>query len=53
MREIFRAHQATLRPDVDIVVVMRAGAARLPYSELEQRLLQAFQKSGAQRGIDG
>ena len=47
VREIFRAHQPELRPDVDIVLVMRPGAARLTYQELETRFLDAARRSGA------
>lgn len=47
MREIFRAHQAKLRPDVDIVLVMRSGAAKISYQELEDRFLNGARRSGA------
>lgn len=47
VREIFRVHQAELRPDVDIVLVMRPGAARLTFQELENRFLDAARRSGA------
>lgn len=47
VREIFRAHQTELRPDVDIVLVMRPGAARLTFQELETRFLEGARRSGA------
>ena len=47
VREIFRAHQAELRPDADIVLVMRPGAAKLTFQELETRFLDAARRSGA------
>jgi ribonuclease P protein component len=47
MREIFRTHQAELRPDVDIVLVMRAGAARVNFTELESRFLNGARRSGS------
>ena len=47
VREIFRAHQVELRPDVDIVLVMRPGAARLTYPELEACFLNGARRSGA------
>jgi ribonuclease P protein component len=53
IREIFRTHQAELRPDVDMVLVMRAGAARLTYQELEARFLNGARRSGALKSASG
>jgi ribonuclease P protein component len=53
MREIFRTHQHALRPDVDIVLVMRASAAEVSYGDLELRFLKAVEKSRTGRSEAG
>ena len=47
LREIYRLHEATMRPGYDLVVVARMRAARVTYRRLETEFLSASQELGA------
>ncbi|MBI5380484.1 MAG: ribonuclease P protein component [Opitutae bacterium] len=44
LREVFRLHQQRVAPSVDVMLVARFAATRVPFPELEQRFLAACQK---------
>lgn len=46
LREIFRAHQHRLPPEVDIVATLRPGAATFTFANLESEFLKAAQRAG-------
>lgn len=47
LREIYRLHEAQLKPGFDMVVVARARAAQVSYGRLEAEFLSACQELGA------
>ena len=47
LREIYRLHEAGLRPGYDFVVVARTRAANVEYRRLEAEFLSASQELGA------
>ena len=47
LKEIYRLHEAGLRPGCDMVVVARARAADVTYKRLETEFLAACQELGA------
>lgn len=47
LREIYRLHEAGLRPGYDMVVVARTRAAGASYKRLESEFLSACQELGA------
>lgn len=47
LREIYRLHEAELRPGYELVVVARVRAAGVEYKRLESEFLSACQELGA------
>ena len=47
LREIYRLHEAGLRPGYELVVVARVRAAEVAYKRLETEFLSACQELGA------
>lgn len=45
IREIFRKHRERLRFEIDLVVIALTGAADLSFAEIEQELLDLYQKA--------
>ncbi|HMP73990.1 MAG TPA: ribonuclease P protein component [Kiritimatiellia bacterium] len=46
LREVFRRHREGLRPDVDVVLVGRAGAATIPWGGLVDEFTGLARKAG-------
>lgn len=47
LREIYRLHEAGLKPGYELVVVARVRAAEVTYTRLESEFLSACQELGA------
>ena len=53
LREIYRLHEAEMRPGTDLVVVARARAVDAEYARLERAFLGACGKLGVLREAEG